>query len=62
VFIDLYLAPALQEDYIANGAAKLREAIDTDAETTRKLNDALLIFGDMEAKLKALIRAQLQTA
>ena len=46
-------------DYIANNAAALREAIAADAETTRKLADALKIFGEMETKLKELLRAVL---
>lgn len=51
----------LTTDYLADNAAKLRASIDEDAETSRKLTDALLIFGDMENKFKALIRKQLQT-
>lgn len=47
-------------NYLTDNASALRTAIDEDAETTRKLSDALLIFADMENKFKALIREQLQ--
>lgn len=46
-------------DYLASDAQALAQAIESDAETNRKLADALLIFGDMEEKLRALIRTQL---
>ncbi|EJF66699.1 aldolase [Dichomitus squalens LYAD-421 SS1] len=48
-------------NFLENGGAALREAIAADAETTRKLADALKIFGEMEAKTKELIRAKLQS-
>ena len=47
-------------NYIENNGAALREALAADAETTRKLADALKIFGEMEDKTKELIRAALQ--
>ena len=48
-------------NYLENGATALREAIATDAETTRKLTDALKIFGEMETKTKELVRAALRS-
>ncbi|KAH7921555.1 aldolase [Leucogyrophana mollusca] len=48
---------ALTTDYLANGAAALRQALDNDAEATRKLKDALLIFGKKEDETKEFIRA-----
>ena len=48
-------------DYLANGAEALREALAQDAEATRKLADALKIFGEMEEKTKALLRAKLSS-
>lgn len=48
-------------DYLENGAAALRESIASDAETTRKLTDALKIFGEMEAKTKELVRGVLMS-
>ena len=47
-------------DYLENDGADLKEAIAEDAETTRKLADALKIFGEMEVQTKELIRAVLQ--
>ncbi|KAF8886564.1 aldolase [Infundibulicybe gibba] len=41
-----------QTDYILDGAAKLKESLASDMETTRKLTEALEIFGDFEEKLK----------
>ncbi|KAI0078880.1 aldolase [Panus rudis PR-1116 ss-1] len=46
-------------DYLANGASALREYLASDAEATRKLADALRIFGEMEDKTKALICKEL---
>ncbi|KAH9944381.1 aldolase [Epithele typhae] len=46
-------------DYLANGGAALKSAIAADAETSRKLEDALKIFGEQEDKTKDLIRAAL---
>ena len=40
--------------------AALKEAIAVDAETSRKLADALKIFGEMEEKTKELLRAALK--
>ena len=34
----------------------MRQALAADAEATRKLADALKIFGEMELKTKGLIR------
>lgn len=45
-------------DYLANGAALLKEALASDAEVTRKLGDALKIFDEAEVKTKAYIRVQ----
>lgn len=47
-------------DYLANDAAALKEAFKKDAETSRKMADALRIFGEMETKTKDLLRAALQ--
>ncbi|KAI0756986.1 hypothetical protein C8Q80DRAFT_70088 [Daedaleopsis nitida] len=46
-------------NFLENNGAALREALSADAETTRKLADALKIFGEMEAKTKELVRAVL---
>ncbi|RPD82548.1 aldolase [Lentinus tigrinus ALCF2SS1-7] len=46
-------------NYLENNGTALGEAIAADAETTRKLADALKIFGEMEEKTKELIRAAL---
>ncbi|EMD42050.1 hypothetical protein CERSUDRAFT_62010 [Gelatoporia subvermispora B] len=46
-------------DFLANGAGALTEALSADAETTRKLTDALQIFGEMERKTFDLVREQL---
>ncbi|KAH9937687.1 aldolase [Fomitopsis serialis] len=46
-------------DFLANRADALRQALAADAEATRKLADALKIFGEMELKTKDLIRKQL---
>lgn len=45
--------------YLASSAAPLREALAADAESTRKLADALKIFGELENKLREHIRAEL---
>ncbi|KAI0639407.1 aldolase [Trametes polyzona] len=47
-------------NYLENDAAALKEAFAADAETSRKMGDALRIFGEMEAKTKELLRAALQ--
>ncbi|EIM82164.1 aldolase [Stereum hirsutum FP-91666 SS1] len=49
-------------DYLASSAAPLREALAVDAESTRKLADALKIFGEMESKLREIIKAELTKA
>jgi transaldolase len=55
-----WLAPAPEStDFLANGAEALREALAADSESSRKLADALKIFGEMEFKTQALIREQL---
>ncbi|KAH7882446.1 hypothetical protein F5I97DRAFT_1910352 [Phlebopus sp. FC_14] len=46
----------LRTNYLADGGKVLAEAIDNDAETTRKLKDALLIFGEMEQRTKEFLR------
>ncbi|OBZ79776.1 Transaldolase [Grifola frondosa] len=48
-----------ETDFLANGADALRQALAADAEATRKLDDALKIFGEMEERAKVLIRAEL---
>ncbi|KAH9835558.1 aldolase [Rhodofomes roseus] len=54
--------PAVEKtDFLANGADALRQALAVDAEATRKLADALKIFGEMEQKTKDLIRKQLSS-
>ncbi|KAL1951934.1 hypothetical protein VTO73DRAFT_1083 [Trametes versicolor] len=47
-------------DYLANDAQALKDAFKADAETSRKMADALRIFGEMETKTKDLLRAALQ--
>ncbi|KAH9898396.1 aldolase [Cubamyces lactineus] len=47
-------------NYLENGAAALREAFGRDAEVSRKMADALKIFGEMEEKTKELLRAALR--
>ncbi|KAI0335268.1 aldolase [Cubamyces sp. BRFM 1775] len=47
-------------NYLENGAAALREAFGYDAEASRKMADALKIFGEMEVKTKELLRAALR--
>jgi transaldolase len=49
----------LKTEYLANGGAALGKAIQADAETARKLEDALKIFGEMEEKAMAHIREAL---
>lgn len=49
-------------DYLASSGALLREALSADAESTRKLADALKIFGEMEDKLRMLVKAELEKA
>ncbi|KIM72469.1 hypothetical protein PILCRDRAFT_829717 [Piloderma croceum F 1598] len=43
-------------DFLEDGAHALKTALEADAETTRKLTDALKIFGEMEQKAKDLMR------
>ncbi|THU97473.1 aldolase [Dendrothele bispora CBS 962.96] len=45
----------LSADYLANDGALLKESLAKDAETTRKLDDALKIFDECEKKTKDLI-------
>ncbi|KAI0655083.1 hypothetical protein C8Q70DRAFT_442119 [Cubamyces menziesii] len=47
-------------NYLENGAAALREAFAHDAEASRKMADALKIFGEMEEKTKELLRVALR--
>ncbi|KAI9063067.1 aldolase [Trametes sanguinea] len=49
-------------NYLENGAAALREAFAADAEASRKMADALKIFGEMEEKTKELLRAAFKKA
>ena len=49
-------------DYLVNGAAALKVALEGDGEVSRKLADALKIFAEMEAKTKELIRDKLAAA
>ena len=46
-------------DYLVNGADALKQALAADAESTRKLADALKIFDEMEQKTKELIKKEL---
>ena len=48
--------------YLASSGALLREALLADAESTRKLTDALKIFGEMENKLRLFIKGELEKA
>ena len=57
----LCIFPVLQVDYLADSAQALRNAFAQDAEATRKMEDALKIFDEMEQKTKTLIRAQLSS-
>ncbi|KZT65127.1 aldolase [Daedalea quercina L-15889] len=66
--VDLQTPPAStngtsveKTDFLANGGDALRQALAADAEATRKLADALKIFGEMELKTKELIRKQLSS-
>ncbi|TFY83796.1 hypothetical protein EWM64_g207 [Hericium alpestre] len=45
--------------YLANGGAQLREALAADIESTRKLDDALKIFIEMEEKLRDIMRKEI---
>ena len=47
-------------DYLVDHAEALRKALAADSEATRKLADALKIFGEMEEKTKELIRKELR--
>ncbi|CCM07099.1 uncharacterized protein FIBRA_09426 [Fibroporia radiculosa] len=47
------------KDFLADGASALRQALAADAEATRKLADALKIFGEMEQKTRELVRKEL---
>ncbi|KAI0361615.1 aldolase [Trametes cingulata] len=47
-------------NYLENEGAALREAFAADAEASRKMADALRIFGEMEEKTRVLLRAMLQ--
>ena len=46
-------------DYLASGAEALRAALGEDHEASRKLADALKIFGEKEEQTKELIRKEL---
>lgn len=43
-------------NFLEDGAHALKTALEADAETTRKLTDALKIFGEMEQKTRDLVR------
>lgn len=45
-----------EEDYLANDGALLRQAIEADAEAFRKLEDALVVFGQYEKDLLSEIK------
>lgn len=51
----------VEEDLLANGAEKLKVAIESDKEVSRKLKDALKRFADMETLTKSLIKDKLST-
>ncbi|KII84682.1 hypothetical protein PLICRDRAFT_46081 [Plicaturopsis crispa FD-325 SS-3] len=53
-----YDATVLSTDYLAGGADALRKALAADAEATRKLADALKIFGEKEDLTKELIKKE----
>ena len=56
-----YAVPDVKSvDYLADDAAALKKAIAADAETSRKLADALKIFGEMEEQTRSLFRVALQ--
>jgi len=42
-------------DYLANDGTLLKQSLARDAETTRKLEDALQLFDECEKKTKELI-------
>ncbi|KAF7979300.1 hypothetical protein HWV62_43016 [Athelia sp. TMB] len=46
-------------NYLENGGAALKAALENDGEVSRKLADALKIFAEMEAQTKELIRDKL---
>ncbi|KAF7972457.1 hypothetical protein HWV62_17942 [Athelia sp. TMB] len=46
-------------DYLENGGAALKVALENDGEVSRKLADALKIFAEMEAQTKEIIRDKL---
>ena len=48
-------------DYLAGRASALKDALAVDAEASRKLAEALKIFGEMEERAKELIRMQLSS-
>ncbi|KDQ60312.1 hypothetical protein JAAARDRAFT_174366 [Jaapia argillacea MUCL 33604] len=50
----------VEGDYLAHGGRLLREALAADGESSRRLADALEIFGEMEKKTKQLIRSEME--
>ncbi|TFL06286.1 aldolase [Pterulicium gracile] len=54
------MAPTEVPDYLADNGAALRAAIAEDADVSRRIADALKIFGEEEAKTKELVRQMLQ--
>ncbi|TFY60376.1 hypothetical protein EVG20_g7439 [Dentipellis fragilis] len=53
------LVDAETTSYLADNGAKLREALAADTESTRKLVDALKTFGEMEDKLREVVKKEL---
>ncbi|KAF7791855.1 hypothetical protein EIP86_002879 [Pleurotus ostreatoroseus] len=51
--------PDNDPDYLTNGAAAFKEALAADEEASRKLADALKIFGEMEQRTRDLIKVEL---
>lgn len=45
----------LSADYLASDGILLKEALEKDVESTRKLNDALKLFDEAEKKTKEYI-------
>jgi transaldolase len=56
-FYNLITIGFVDSDFLANGGAALRVAIETDEETARKMKDALLLFGECEDKARAYVRS-----
>ena len=50
-------SPSPATDYLASSGAALKAALAADAESTRKLADALKLFDDCERQTKEFILA-----